>query len=125
MVVRPGRANTCALPLVKADNSRITAGVVNFYLVAWNGVHAGKWWSAASGDWEATEQVAGVATHKARGHWFYTFPSAVWEADVEYYLYAEKDDASNVPVGAQVLCEEKFVQMTRNLRIEEHNLAVR
>jgi len=101
----PNQANILTLPLVAiADGSKITAGTVNFYLLAMSGTNVGKWWKLADGLWYAAEQLAGTGTHKARGHWQISIAEGAWTDEVMYLLYAEEDSGLSIAVETQVWC---------------------
>jgi len=99
-----GQTNVVSLPLVaKADGTPITAGMVNFYLLAKDGDNAGKWYRGADTSWQAAEAIAGAATHRSDGHWYLSLPTAVWTKDVAYLLYAKEDGDLHIPVGENIL----------------------
>lgn len=99
-----GQANILELPIVaKASGNPIISGVVNFYLRDKDGANAGKWYRGADLSWQGSESIAGAATHSADGHWYLSFPSAVWARDVRYRLYAKEDGDLHIPVGDDVL----------------------
>jgi len=99
-----GQDNILELPLVaKATGNPITAGTVNFYLIDKDGTNADKWYRGSDTSWQVAESIAGVATHRADGHWYLTLPSAVWEEEVRYRLYAKEDGALHIPVGEDVV----------------------
>jgi len=98
-----GQANILSLPVVaKASGNPITAGTVNFYLVAKDGDNAGKWYRGADTSWQVAESIAGVATHRADGHWYLSLPSGVWTEGVRYALYAKESGNLHIPVGEDV-----------------------
>ena len=99
-----GQANILDLPIVaKASGNAVTSGTVNFYLRDKDGANAGKWYRGSDSTWQATESVAGEATHSADGHWYFSFPSAVWARNVRYRLYAKESGNLHIPVGEDVL----------------------
>lgn len=99
-----GQANILELPIVaKASGNPITAGTVNFYLVDKDGPNAGKWYRGSDQTWQATEAIAGAANHRADGHWYLSFPSAVWTRNVRYRLYAKEGGSLHITVGEDVL----------------------
>lgn len=99
-----GQANILELPLVaKQTGNPITSGTVNFYLVDKDGPNAGKWYRGSDQSWQAAEAIAGVATHRVDGHWYLSFPSAVWTRNVRYRLYAKEDGSLHITVGEDVL----------------------
>ena len=99
-----GQANILELPLVaKASGNAIISGVVNFYLLAKDGENAGKWYRGGDQTWQAVEAIAGAATHRVDGHWYLSFPSAVWTRNVRYRLYAKEDGSLHMTVGEDVL----------------------
>jgi len=99
-----GQANTLELPIVaKATGNPITSGTVNFYLVDKDGPNAGKWYRGSDQTWQAAESIAGAATHRADGHWYHLFPSAVWTRNVRYRLYAKEGGNLHITVGEDVL----------------------
>jgi hypothetical protein len=101
-----GQANVVVLPVVaKATGGPITLGTVNFYLVDEDGTNAGKWYRGSDTSWQAAESVAGVATHKADGHWRLSLPSAVWEQNVNYTLYAKESGDLHIPVDRPILAK--------------------
>ena len=99
-----GQANILSLPVVaKASGSPIIVGTVNFYLIAEDGTNAGKWYRGSDTSWQAAESIAGVATHRADGHWYLSLPSAVWTRDVRYRLYAKESGDLHIPVGEDII----------------------
>lgn len=99
-----GQANILELPIVaKASGNPITAGTVNFYLVDKDGPNAGKWYQSSDQTWQASESIAGAATHRADGHWYLLFPSAVWTRNIRYRLYAKESGDLHIAVGDDVL----------------------
>lgn len=102
------QANILELPIVaKANGNAITSGTVNFYLVDKDGPNAGKWYKGSTGTWEVAESVGGEATHRVDGHWWHSFPSAVWTRDVKYRFYAKEDGSLHITVGEDVLGKMK------------------
>jgi hypothetical protein len=101
-----GQANILDLPIVaKGSGNPITSGTVNFYLVDKDGPNAGKWYRGADQTWQVAESIAGAATHRARGHWYLSFPSAVWTRGVRYRLYAIESGDLHITVGDDVLAK--------------------
>jgi len=101
-----GQANICELPVVaKASGNPITSGTINFYLVAKDGTNANKWYRGSDTSWQVTESVAGVATHRADGHWYLSLPSAVWTRNVAYTLYAKESGDLHIPVQDHILAK--------------------
>lgn len=101
------QANILELPIVaKASGDGITSGTVNFYLVDKDGTNAGKWYRGTDTSWQAAEAIAGAATHRVDGHWYLSFPSAVWERSVRYRLYAKEDGALHITVGEDIIGKE-------------------
>lgn len=101
-----GQANIVVLPIVaKASGAAITSGTVNFYLVAEDGANAGKWYRGSDTSWQATEVIAGAATHKADGHWRLSLPTAVWIKNVNYTLYGKEDGDLHIPVDRPLLAK--------------------
>ena len=99
-----GQANILELPIVaKALGNPITSGTVNFYLVDKDGPNAGKWYRGSDQTWQASESIAGAATHRADGHWYLSFPSAVWTRNIRYRLYAKESEDLHISVGDDVL----------------------
>ena len=99
-----GQANILELPIVaKGSGGPITAGTVNFYLVDKDGPNAGKWYKGEDQTWQVAESIAGEATHRADGHWYLSFPSAVWTRNIKYRLYAKESGNLHIPVGEDVL----------------------
>jgi len=104
-----GQANVMSLPVVnRNDGSPITTGPVNFYLIAMDGDNANKWYRGSDQTWQATESVAGSATHYAAGHWYLSFPSAVWVSGVRYLLYAKDAGDLHVPISTGVLAQKEL-----------------
>ncbi len=103
-LVYPGQANIVTIPVVaRATVTPITAGTINFYLVALDGDNADKWWRGSDSSWQVAEAIAGAATHIADGHWKRSIPSAAWKIGVTYHLYVKESGDLHVPVGEQVL----------------------
>jgi len=113
--VLPGVANTVGATLVAiADGSPVTAGVVNFYLIAMSGANAGKWFKTADDSWDAAEQVAATGTHKGRGQWTASIDAAAWIDGVRYRLYAQESGALSIGYGYDVLCRAGVKVTTLN-----------
>jgi len=124
VIVHPGQANILSADAVaRADGSPIVAGTVNFYLYAKDGTNATKWYKGSTATWEATEQVAGAATHKADGHWILSLASAVWTTGVAYFAYAKESGDLHIPVSYDVLCEPKLQDIEDDLRAIQGNPA--
>ncbi len=103
-----GQANILTLPLVaKATGDPITSGTVNFYLVAKDGTNAGKYYRGLDQTWQSSKALAGTATHRDEGHWYLSFPSAVWTKYVCYRLYGVESGALHITFGEDVLAMEK------------------
>ena len=103
------QANIVTLPVAaKASGAGITAGTVNFYLLAMTGDNAGKWYKADGGSWESSSSIAGAATHKDDGHWQLSLASGVWTKDVEYLLYAKEDGNLHIPVEKNIVCKSRY-----------------
>ena len=101
-----GKANILDLPIVaKASGNPIISGTVNFYLVDKDGPNAGKWYRGSDQTWQAAEAIAGAATHRVDGHWYLSFPSAVWTRNVRYRLYAKEDGSLHITIGEDVLAK--------------------
>jgi len=101
----PGQANVLFLPLVaKADGTPITAGTVNFYLMALTGTNANKWYRDADDSWQAAEALCGTGAHKARGHWIISVSVTAWTDEVLYLLYANENGDLSIPVDSPVWC---------------------
>lgn len=86
----------------RADGSPITAGTVNYYLVALTGDNAGKWFRDSDDSWQAAEAICGAMTHKADGHWTVSVAAAAWIDGVEYMEYAKESGDLHVPVSAMI-----------------------
>ncbi len=82
----------------RVDGDPITAGTVNYYLVALTGANAGKWFRDADDTWQAAEAICGAMTHKADGHWTVSVAAAAWIDGVEYMEYAKESGDLHVPV---------------------------
>ena len=101
----PNQANVLFLPLVaKADGTPITAGTVNFYLMALTGANANKWYRDADDSWQAAEALCGTGTHRARGHWTISVSTDAWVDEVLYIVYANENGDLSIPVDAPVWC---------------------
>ena len=104
--VLTGQPNILELPLVaKASGDPITSGTVNFYLVDKDGPNAGEWYRGSDQTWQESEAIAGAATHRVDGHWYLSFPNAVWTRGVRYRLYAKEGGNLHIPVGEDVLAK--------------------
>ena len=44
-----------------------------------------------------------MATHRADGHWYLSFPSDVWTEEVRYRLYAKESGNLHISVGDDAL----------------------
>lgn len=103
--VYAGITNLVTLDLVaKASGNPITAGTVNFYLIANSGANIGKWYLGSGPTWEASASIAGAATHKDDGHWQLSLASAVWTRDVTYTLYAKESGSLHIAASEDVVC---------------------
>lgn len=99
-----GQANILELPLVaKASGDPITTGTVNFYLVAKDGANAGKYYRGSDQTWQSSKALAGEATHRDEGHWYLSFPSAVWVEYVCYRLYGVESGNLHITFGEDIL----------------------
>lgn len=104
-IVYTGQSNIIALPIVaKASGNPITSGTVNFYLRALTGDDAGKWYRGSDQSWQASESIAGAATHSADGHWELSLASGIWTKDVQYLAYAKESGDLHIPVEKDILC---------------------
>lgn len=102
------QSNILELPVVaKASGDPIISGIVNFYLVDKDGPNAGKWYRGSDQTWQSSLAIAGAATHRVDGHWYLSFPSAVWTKDKRYRLVAKESGNLHISVGEDVLCIEK------------------
>ena len=112
-IVYTGQTNVIALPIVaKTNGDPITAGTVNFYLKALTGDNAGKWYRGSDQTWQASESIAGSATHGGDGHWELSLGYAVWTKDVHYLAYAKESGDLHIPVEKDILCwSEKTKKM--------------
>lgn len=108
MIALIGQANILELPLVaKASGNSITSGTVNFYLRDKDGPNVGKWYRGSDQTWQSAISIAGVATHSDDGHWYLSFPSAVWTKNIRYRLYAKESGSLHITTGEDVLGVEK------------------
>ena len=104
----PLRANTRTRSLVaRADGTPITAGTVNYYLIANTGTNAGKWYKATDNSWDANEAIAfATMEHKADGVWSALVDALAWPtAGVEYTEYAKESGDLHVPTSAMIRSE--------------------
>jgi len=103
--VYAGQANVVSLPVLnKSSGEPITTGTVDFYLIAWDGDNAGKWYKGSTEKWESEESIAGAAAHKARGNWYLSLGAAVWDAGVRYQLYSVDSGGDAIQAPEDVLC---------------------
>ena len=103
-VFNAGAANTVSLDVIaKATAVPITAGTVNFYLIALNGANAGKWFKAADATWQAAESSAGSATFKGGASWRLEIAASAWKHGVTYNLYAKETGDLNVIYTEKVI----------------------
>ncbi len=103
-----GQANILELPCVaKASGDPIITGTVNFYLVAKDGANAGKYYRGSDQTWQGSKALAGTATHRDEGHWYLSFPSAVWVKYVCYRLYAVESGSLHITFGEDILAVVK------------------
>jgi len=102
--VYPAVANIVYLPIVaKASGNDITSGTVNFYLKALSGDNSGKWWKDSDSSWNATEQVAKVATHDSKAQWYASLKAAAWIQDVRYLLYGYESGGLHIAVNDSIV----------------------
>ena len=103
----PLQANTRTRSLVaRADGTPITAGTVNYYLIALSGANAGKWFKTSDNSWDAAEQIAGVMAHKVDGVWSVAVDAEAWPTSgVEYVEYAKESGDLHVPTSSMIRCE--------------------
>ena len=103
----PGQTNTRTLDVIaRADGSPITAGTVNYYLVAKTGANAGKWFKHSDQTWNVAETVCIAMTHRADGHWYADSVHAdAWADGIEYEEYAKESGDLHVPLGDDFRCE--------------------
>jgi len=127
-------ANTMSLDVIaKATGAAITAGTVNFYLIALNGDNSGKWYRAADETWQAAEASAGASTYKGGALWQLEIAAAAWINGVSYSLYAKETGSLNVVYTEQIVpvsisflyesgsggtCPIDLVEMKTHLRVD-------
>jgi hypothetical protein len=112
-----GQANAVHGDMVaKADGAPITAGTINFYLIALEGDNAGKWFKASDDTWSVTEESAGAGTHKADGHWTCIIDAAAWITGVRYELYAKESENLHIPYSEEV--SERQIETATNITVE-------
>ena len=100
---KAGQANTIYADMVaKLDGEPITSGTVTFYLLALSGSNNGKWWSAATATWSATEVSAGAGTYKSKQKWLCSIAAGAWASGVRYQLDAHESGSLNIPYSEQV-----------------------
>jgi len=100
----PCVANLVSADLVDVEGAPITAGTVNFYLVALTGGNAGKWYKADGDTWSAVEAVAYAGSHIVNGHWVAAIPAGAWAEGVRYLKYARESGGLDISVSDEVLC---------------------
>ena len=101
------------MPVVaRASGDPITAGTVNFYLIADSGTNVGKWFKTSDNSWDAAEQVAGAGTHKADGTWQSSIDAEAWIDQASYTLYAKESGDLHVPLNAKVYCRHAYERQT-------------
>lgn len=102
--VCPAVANIVYLPIVaKASGNDITSGTINFYLKALSGDNSGKWWKDSNSSWNATEQVAKVATHDSKAQWYVSLKAAAWIQDVRYLLYGYESGGLHIGLNDSIV----------------------
>lgn len=102
------QANVVRLPMcAKATGDPITTGTVNFYLIDDTGPNAGKWYRGSDQTWQASESIAGAASHDSDGHWKLSLPSAVWTANAQYMLYGKESGDLHIVVEIGLDCKSK------------------
>jgi hypothetical protein len=105
----PGVANVRPVTmLAAADLAPITAGTVNYHLLALSGWVAGKWFDGTELDWSDTEAVAAAGTHKARGRWTASIDAVAWEDGLIYFLYAEDEAGLAIPWNENIYCRSPW-----------------
>lgn len=113
LTVQPGQANELDFTLVKrADGAPITSGTVNFYLQANTGTNAAKWYRGSDATWQASEAIAGAASHLSDGHWELSLPAAVWVQGVNYYAYPKETGDLHIPTELDIYCTYGTVATT-------------
>ena len=98
-----GQANTITYDLTdRTSGDPLTAGTVNAYLVADEGVNAGKWFRGSDKTWQAAPAIAAECTHKDDGHWQAVIPTEAWISGVKYMSYAKETTNLHISVSAEV-----------------------
>ena len=99
-----GQANVLEANVVaRADGSPITAGTINFYLIAKDGTNAGKWFDGAA--WQSSETaLSGTPAHKADGHWFLSVASDAWSSETAYTFYWKESGDLHIPCSVDIVC---------------------
>ncbi len=115
-----GAANIVSVDMIaKADGEAITSGTVSLTLQAKSGANVGKWFQASDSTWSATEQVAGTATHKARGRWTGTIAAAAWITGVRYDLSGYESGGLNIAYTDEVVEVSAPVNVTIEPQVEQ------
>jgi len=97
--VEVGSADPRGFSLVaRASGAPITAGTVNYYLLALNGANAGQWWRDSDQTWQNAE-TANPMTHRADGHWTRTLAASPWADGIAYLEYAKESGDLHIPVS--------------------------
>ena len=101
----PGIDNTIPYSLDAKTGAPITTGTVNAYLVAMNGVNAGKWWIDATSSWAVTEAIALTATVKGtKGLWTVTVKAAAWVEGTAYSLSLVESGDLDIRYSKDIFC---------------------
>ncbi len=104
-IVTAGQDNRVYHDLVaKLDAEPIIVGTVTFYLLAQNGDNIGKWWAAATGTWEATQESAGTGTFVGGATWYTDIDEAAWEIGVQYQMMAMDSGNLAIAYSGEVVC---------------------
>ena len=94
--------------VAKASGSPITAGTVNYYLLALTGANAGKWWKNSDQTW-AVGETANAMTHKADGCWTIALAASPFINAILYLEYAKESG------GLHVAAEGRLLRGTTNV----------
>jgi hypothetical protein len=117
---RAGQDNIVTVDMKALANMQpITAGTVYLTLQAKSGTNAGKWFKASDSTWSATEQIAGTATHQARGRWAGTIISAAWSNGVRYDLGGYESGGLNIDYSDEVVEVSSPVNLTIEPQVEQ------
>jgi hypothetical protein len=108
-LINPGQQNTVFVDMLnRGSGNPLISGTVNTFLIALNGSDAGDWFRGSDQTWQASEEIAAAASHKADGHWLADIHADAWSYGVEYLLYGKESGNLHIPYADQCVANMKL-----------------